>query len=401
MNVRSLLVNRRFHLVSLLAIGWFLILGTRYVVPAILPQIVTEFELTNANAGFAISVLWFMYAATQFPAGVLTDRFGERLILVSSLVLSLVSLFIFASVTVFAVFLLSCIFFGAASGFYGPPRATILSRLFPENAGIVFGFTLATGSVGAAAIPVVAAFVATEFGWRVSFLMLVPATALICIGVAAVIPGPTDDTDDEDAEEVDGSSISRLTSAVSHRFVLPAAVAATLMTFSFQALTSFFPIYLIEMKSIPQSQAALLYGMVFVSGAVAQPVSGIAADRFGYRRLLVILSGVSVLPFFLLPFVYGVVPLAALAVLFGTQHGIVPVNNAYTVGVLPSSIQGTAWGLIRTSMFAIGAGGSLFLGTLADVNLFDEAFIVLAVVGVATTLLYWALPPTLEPIETA
>lgn len=398
MDTHRLLSNRRLHLLLLLALGWFLILGIRYAVPAVLPQIIEEFRISNARAGFAISVLWFMYAIVQFPAGILTDRFGERLILVTSLVLTVVSLFVFSTVTIFVLFVISCAFFGIGSGFYGPPRAMILSKIFPDNAGIVFGLTLAAGSVGAALIPIIAGFVATTYGWRIAFLVLIPATVIICIGVAVAIPNRDEGTENGDNE--DGElSLSRIGAAIAHPFVLPAAIGATLMTFSYQALTAFFPIYLIEVKSIPQSQATLLFGMLFASGALAQPFSGVAADRFGSRRLLVILAGLSVVPFAVLPFLQGFVPLAIVAVTFGIQHGIVPVNNAYTVRVLPDGVQGTAWGLIRTSMFAIGATGSLFLGTLADSGLFDEGFLGLAGIGIATTLLYTLLPATVKPID--
>lgn len=68
----------------IVAVGWFLVFGTRFIFPALLPQITTIFEISNTVAGATISAVWVAYAAVQFPAGLLTDRLGERIVLAAS-----------------------------------------------------------------------------------------------------------------------------------------------------------------------------------------------------------------------------------------------------------------------------------------------------------------------------
>jgi sugar phosphate permease len=60
--------------------------------------------------------------------------------------------------------------------------------------------------------------------------------------------------------------------------------------------------------------------------------------------------------------------------------------------VLPEELQGTAWGLLRTCFFLIGATGSTFVGALADAGFFDEAFLALGVITAVAALLYTVLP---------
>jgi MFS family permease len=69
-----------------------------------------------------------------------------------------------------------------------------------------------------------------------------------------------------------------------------------------------------------------------------------------------------------------------------------PVSNAYVIDVLPPSVQGSAWGVIRTGLFLVGAGGSTFVGAFADRGLFDDAFFVLAGLAAVAAVLYLGLP---------
>ena len=89
----------------------------------------------------------------------------------------------------------------------------------------------------------------------------------------------------------------------------------------------------------------------------------------------------------------AVLVLVALVVLLGIRLAIAPVTNAYVVAVLPDDVQGTAWGLLRTGFFLIGATGSTFVGALADIDLFDEAFLALGAITAVAVALYAVLPP--------
>ncbi|MFB6371951.1 MAG: hypothetical protein ABEN55_02265, partial [Bradymonadaceae bacterium] len=70
----------------------------------------------------------------------------------------------FSLTPVFALFLLACAVFGLGTGLFGPPRATVLTRAYPENDGAAFGLVLAAGSIGAAALPVAASLLVDYIG---------------------------------------------------------------------------------------------------------------------------------------------------------------------------------------------------------------------------------------------
>lgn len=149
-----------------IAFGWLLTLGTRFLLPTILPQIKTAFTIDNATAGLAISAIWASYGIMQFPAGILADWLDARTLLSTSLILASVSLGILSLVPMFELFLVGCLLLGLGTGLYGPARGIALSDIFAPHPGTAFGFTLAAGSIGSALLPFAASVLIPEFGWR-------------------------------------------------------------------------------------------------------------------------------------------------------------------------------------------------------------------------------------------
>ena len=376
-----------------IAVGWLFILGGRFLVPAVLPQVKATFDLGNAGAGIAITVLWATYALTQSPAGLLVDRLGERRLLAGSLLLSAGGAAALGLAPTFPVFVLASAVLGLVTGLYGPARGTAISRTFPTNDGAALGAALAAGSVGSAVLPFLAGALVTGLGWRaIVGGMLAPYLAAAAFAWWAVPPreGGTSPEPTPPAELA--GDVGR---AVRNRAVLIAVAAVTLMLFAFQGLTAFLPTYLVEVKGFGQSTASALFALLFVGGAVAQAVGGNLADRLGERVVLTATAAVGAVTVAAVPFVGGVLPMALVVTLVGSRLAIAPVSNAYVIAVLPDEVTGTAWGVIRTAFFLLGATGSTVVGALAEAGLFDESFLLLAgLTGVAALL--FAFVPSRE-----
>ncbi|KTG07755.1 hypothetical protein AUR64_02635 [Haloprofundus marisrubri] len=371
--------------------GWFLTLGMRFVVPALLPTISADFGLSNAAAGFAVSVVWAGYAIMQFPAGMVADRVDERTLLVTSLCLAGGSLVVLAGAINYELFLVACGLFGLATGLYGPPRGMLLSRTFTRRSGAMFGIALASGSVGAALLPFVAVAAAGVTGWRPSFLVFVAPFVLVAVGLARAVPRRTESSGSTRTLLSVGQwrAVVRALVVTRARVVVP---AVSLMIFGFQAITAFLPLYLVAEKGFDAAQAALLYGMLFASAAVVQPLAGTLADRFGEQRTLVTTCAVSIVPLVSIPFLDDVVPLALAIVALGVREGVVPISNALTIAALPEDVRGSSWGLARTLFMGFASMGSVVVGVFGDYGRFDEAFFLLAALTVVSVLLYATLP---------
>lgn len=403
--------NGRGWVLLTVACGWFVTLGLRYVVPALLPYIKDTFTVGNAAAGLAVTVIWVAYAGTQLPAGILADRIGERRLLTASLFLAGGSLLLFSVFPVFALFLLASALFGLGTGLYGPARGLVLSRTFRENDGAAFGLTLAAGSVGSAVLPFVATWVTESAGWEVALAAFAPLFFVLGAGVWWAVP-PRDEVGETTrnegstatAESADGApseaetdggterTLSAVLAAATRRKVVVAALGATFMLFTLQGLTAFYTTYLVEVKEFPETTAAGLFALLFLVGAGFQSLAGRATDRFGHRRVLVAVCLLGIPPLAAFPLVEGQLALTVLTVFLAVRIGVSPVVNAYVVSVIPTHIQGTTWGIVRTFFFGIGATGSLAVGVVADAGLFDAAMYGLAALTLPAVAIFAVLP---------
>ncbi|MFB6281012.1 MAG: MFS transporter [Haloferacaceae archaeon] len=370
------------------AAGWLAVLGMRFVLPALLPQVRAAFDLGNTGAGAVVSVVWATYAVMQFPAGALVDRIGERRLLAGSTLAAATGVGVIAVAPSLLPFVLGCAVFGLGTGLFGPPRATVLSRAFGENDGAAFGVVLGAGSVGAALLPAGATYLAARAGWRVAFALAVPAYLLLGAALWFAVP-PRERTAAGRALRADAGRVGR---EVRRRPVVIGVLGIGLMLFVFQGLSAFLPTYLVSVKGLAATTAGTLFALLFLVGAAAQSAAGRLADRLGHGRVLVATTAASVLPLAVLPLVEGVAALAVVSAAMGVRLAVAPVSNAYIVEVLADDVEGTAWGLLRTGFFVVGSTGSVAVGYLADSGLFDAAFLGLAGLTVVAALCYARLP---------
>ncbi|MFB6251045.1 MAG: MFS transporter [Halobellus sp.] len=395
---------------TLLAVagGWFFALGLRFTIPALLPAIRADFPVSETVAGAAITLLWVTYAAMQFPAGVLVDRVGERTLLAGSAATGALTMVAYAVAPTFAMFVLATAAFGFASGLYGPPRGTVLTRTYVDSDGAAFGIVLAAGSIGAAVVPPLAVYATGMVGWRGALGLTAPGFLLAAVGLRvfvperpAVDPAHGDDgssavtgtePDDRALSERGRTAVGDVRRGVTSRKVVLAMIGTTLMLFAFQGLSAFLTTYLVTAKALSEATAGTLFGLLFLSAAVFQSVGGALADRYGYGTVLSIVAFVGVGPLLALPFADGIVPLVGIVLLLGMRLAVGPVANAYIVALLPADVRGTAWGAVRTSLFVVGAFGSTAVGAMADYDRYAAAFVLLAVLTAIAGVIFVSLP---------
>lgn len=374
------------------AATWLLAFGTRTTLPTLFPQIKAEFAIDNATAGAAFTVLIATSAVAQFPSGLVTDRLGERVTLVGSAAVGALAVAAFALAPGFGVLLGAAVLLGLCLGLYGPPRATLLSKVYAERDGTALGLTYAAGSVGAALLPPVAALLATRAGWRTVFWVALPLFALTTAGLFLAVPRTATNASRGEGGST-RESLRRLGGALRDGPVLLAAVAFTLVVFSFQGMTAFLPLYLVTEKGLDQTTAATLFGLFFATGILAQPLAGHVADTYGERTTLVVVVAAFGVGLALLPVLSGVWALAGLCVLLRAgQSGTGPVTTAYLVAALPDDVSASGLGVVRTVYLGVGSLGSTAVGLFADAGRFDAAFLLLAGLVGLSAALYRLLP---------
>jgi len=383
------LVDERLGVLVAVGFGWFLLLGTRLVIPALLPNIRAEFAFSNAIAGSLYTLLLGVAALLQLPGGIIADRVGGRSVLLLGIGAGVGGVTLLAAAPSVSAFVLGIVLFGAGTGIYGTPRVTVLSAVYPDRDGTAIGLVSAAGNAGTTLLPVVAGSLAAAVGWTYGFWFAVPLLALGLVLVWRFVPAAAGKADGTTSFREDARTVL---AGIGDRRVLFATVIMTVMFFTYQGVTAFLPTYLVEAKSVSEQVAATLFGLFFAGGVVFQVVGGNLGDRFGQRRAMTGLLFASAVTVFSLPFVPSGLVLVPLVLALSVQLGFWPIVFSYTVAALPDEGQASGLGLLRTFYLLVGALGSTAVGILADADLFDEAFFLLAGLALAATLVTLLLP---------
>jgi MFS family permease len=282
------------------------------------------------------------------------------------------------------------VIFGFGTAFYGTTRITILTDLYPENSGTAIGLTLAAGDLGNTVLPIIAGLIAATFTWQLGFGFTIPIFILAAVSLWVLVPRRTsaaEDTSDMSTAE----SGKQLLDAVFTRTILLGTTIQLLGMFVWQGFTGFYPTYLVEVKNIDPSIASLIFGGFFALGMGVRLAAGAIGDRYGTKHPLLVVMAILAASLFALPFMDGLVMLVIVTIPLTALLGMGPIIFPYLVESLPEEIQGSGFGLMRTFYMVGAATGPFMIGALADLELFDEAFIILAGIILVAWILVWLI----------
>jgi len=127
-------------------LAFFATMAARLVISPVVPLIGADFAVSNGALGLALTGMWFAYAASQFPSGLLADRYGERRIILVAVVGTAGASALLAVAPTYGIFLLGAVVLGGVAGLH---------------------FSVATGVL------------ADQFGWGTAFLVLIVLQAVM------------------------------------------------------------------------------------------------------------------------------------------------------------------------------------------------------------------------------
>lgn len=346
----------------------------RLVVSPLIPRIMNEFQVTKGTIGLALSGMWFAYAMLQLPGGVLANRYGEKRLVLTGLAILTVSAIGVMMAQTFSLFVIALILVGAGPGLYFPAATTIISDQFEAQPSQALGLHISGGDTAGLVAPIAATYFAFSLGWRTSFI--VPILIAVPVSVAVVLHiKPVSTT----ASHPKSSSLSRLPNLLREPSITSSILLAGMLAFSFQAIVSFFPTFLIEYHELDSEYANKLFSLMFLVWILGLPLFGRVADRFSLDAvlsgILIMFSvGVSVLLFGPAEVVVGGVVLVGVGMSWG---GII---GSRIIDGLPIGDRSVGYGLVRTIYLSIGAFGSVVTGFLASQIGWTTAYGGLAVV---------------------
>ena len=386
----------RHTVLTLCMLAFFVTYFARLAISPVVPLIIDDFGVSNTAVGVALSGMWFAYGLSQFPSGILADRFGERRVILVAVGGTTAMSLLIAVAPVFPAFVLAAVLLGLAAGLHYAVATTLLSRTF-DDLGTAVGLHSLGGPLAGLVAPVAATWVGFRYGWRPG----VALAAVVGVPVFAVFARRVRPTEPRRPDQAmsERLRLGPLLELVGRREILVPLAVATLGTYVAQGVISFLPTFLVEFRGYTPAFAGGAFSAFFVVRAAAQVGLGRLSDRVGRDASIAAallggalgLAGLVALPDLArLPAAVGLPALpevAALGVavfLAGLGSSFFSAIDPRFMDALGDAERGAGFGLIRTVYTVIGSAGSVGVGLVADLFGWGVSFLVIAAMaGVA------------------
>ena len=344
-------------------IAFFATMVARLAISPVVPLIVADFDITNTAIGLALSGMWVAYALTQFPSGILTDRVGEKPVVLLAVGGTAVGSLLLAVAPVFGVFVACTIVIGLMAGLHYTPATVLLSRLF-DNVGTAIGIHSLGSPLAGLLAPIAAAWIGFRYGWRPAVAIgAVAAIPVFLLVLWRIRPAEPRNPDGAMRDSLDRTVIVELLTRRKVAFTLAIMIAGT---FVWQGIASFLPTFVINYHGRTATLAAAAFSAYFVIQGATLVVVGAYADRYGRDLAIASCMLTGTVGFLVVLLGSGLAWLAVGVVLVAVGMSSYPAMLARLMDELAEAEAGTGLGLVRTVAGVVGASGSVAVGLLAD-----------------------------------
>ena len=367
-----------------------------------------EFDVSIAFIGLIIALGYAPFGIGALPAGILTDRFGpKRLILFCFAGMSLSFLALALATSIYLVGL-ALVFWGVVASVYHPAGMALIST-GTERQGTVFAYHGIAGNIGITLGPFAAATGLIIFDWQVVVVLLALP------GIAAFLYGLRADFDTTAAVDVapDETTPIALREFLQNSKTLLASafvIVFALVTFEglfYRGVLTFLPDILQGLEALEgMDLGASLEGIqptdyifvgLLVVGMAGQYVGGKLTERMPVARGMVVIFGIlAVLALVFVPVTdMGLGPVLILCAFLGFfLFAIQPFYQVAVAQFTPPETRGLSYGYTYLGEFGFGAasiaiggvvigafGLGAFFGVLALFALIGAGFATLLLIG--------------------
>ncbi|MCU1603153.1 MAG: hypothetical protein JWO22_3862 [Frankiales bacterium] len=349
----------------------------RGVLPAVLEAVQRDLHISDSQAGLLNTALILAALTLAVPGGRLADRMDRRALMAGVLVLwSATTVLAGVSQRFWQLFATRAAL-GAGDAINDPAVQSLVCDYYPtEIRGRAYAWQRVVPTVGLGLGTALGGVLLHFFGWRVAVVTVGVPGILVAL-LVRTLPLPRRGESDgaaEPTEVLGGWSAVKATLAVPSIRVL--LVSTAFINGILTALGFWGIAYHVRSSGLSEAASPAIAGSVILLGAIAGGVGGgIATDRVRGRvpgALMLLTSAVTAGGTVLLwiSFLDGIpvyavrLPLQMLGV--GLVVSCLPPITCITAEVVPPTLRGTSFGLLKLGANVLGALTPLVIGLIAD-----------------------------------
>ena len=263
-------------------------------------QIKQQFNLNETQFGLLVGTPILTGSLIRIFLGIWTDQYGGRRIYTLVMLSAAVATFLLAYATTYVQVLIAALGVGIAGGSFAVGIAYVSRWYSQQKQGTALGI-FGAGNVGAAVTKFIAPFVMVAYGWQVT--AQVWAVAIAVMGIVFWFTTKEDPVIQERRAKGERPrsawlELEPLKNVQVWRFALYYFFAFG----AFVALALWLPRYLIGVYGLDITTAGMIGAAYSVPASIFRIYGGVLSDRYGARRVMYWMFGVSVLITFILAY---------------------------------------------------------------------------------------------------
>lgn len=357
-SIWQILATPQGNVLLLLALAIFtLFFMTLAVFPAA-PLVAKELQLSPEAVSGIFGASTLLATLLSLPAGVLSDRWGRKPLIVGGLLITTIALFICLEGSFLPLFIIGWILFGIGRGLFFSPMFTVPADLFDfRQRGRVIGVITSAVGLGSVVGFVSGGLISNAGGWRALFLV---GGVLLCITTLIMFWMP--ETNLTKSSKPFGEEIKGALQWFRHAGIAGASLIAAL-AFAAGICATFLVPFVADNANISPTLIAFLFIPYELVASFGAPVIGAISDRVGRKPPLIVSLILVALAAFALAY-FGISPLSLLICysLIGLSEG--PVVTLTTTIVIDQSMRINPRGIgAALGSYRIAQGLGLAFGT--------------------------------------
>ncbi|MGM7681866.1 MFS transporter [Cytobacillus sp. Hm23] len=364
---KTMMMSPIYWVLFAISAGHFINDSLQAVVYAMFPILEQNLHFSYTQIGWVAFVLNMTSSIMQPVFGSFADKRSVPFLLPFGTFLSLLGLVGLALFSNFFFILIAALFIGLGSAIFHPEGSRVTSMAAGGKRGLAQSIYQVGGNTGQAMAPIYTAFILIPFGQKGGLIFSV--LAIIGIGILFLVSSwYKNQLSHMNYHTLKNTQGKRQ----KHKLNSKIKTAMILLVFFVFArswyhagISSFYQFYLIEDYGLSITEAQFYLFTFMIAGAIGTLFGGPLADRFGNKNIIMF-SMLGIVPFTIaLPYVPIQFVMPMFLIVGFIMMTSFSVSVVYAQELMPKNI-GMASGLIVGLAFGMGAIGSVFLGTFAD-----------------------------------
>ena len=355
-----------------------------------LPLFIHSLGVDEGTLGFIAAASTVVGIVASLPAGLLSDLWGRRRVILLSMAVFATAPFLYLPVRAPWHLVLVRVYHGLATAMLGPVALAAVADTFREGRGERMGWYSSATMVGRFLAPTAGGLLIFGEDFRWVYLGC-GAAGLLALLAALQLPR-MNQTAQPEAPGARWATMRReLHLILTNRALLLTSGVEAAQYFAFGAVETFLPLYLKGLGWEPSIIGPLFTAQVLVT-AVTKPLMGRISDRRGRRWPIVLGLLIGAATMAAMPWIRAWVPMAVLTALFGLGVAAVTASTSALVSDLSrAAAYGASLGALSSVMDVGHSTGPMVTGLLVAAWGYGPAFALIAVLLVVCVLLFATL----------